>query len=94
MVLDNTVDKELVKVEMTLLINLLDTIKQTKKDLNMSGWIHMPKYSEENVYYRLMCGNYEAFAHVQIGMMLWGESSEENMKTMIMHFKKAVLYII
>ena len=49
---------ESIKVEMTLLINqLLDTIKQTKKDLNMSRWIHMPKDSEEYQYYRVQCGS-------------------------------------
>jgi len=40
MILDNTVDKELVKVERTMLINnMLSMIDQTKKDLKMSRWI-------------------------------------------------------
>ena len=35
-----------------MLINqLLDTIEQTKKDLNMNRWIHVPKISEEYQYY-------------------------------------------
>ena len=39
---------ESIKVEMTLLTNhLIDTVKRTKKDLNMSRWIHKPKGSVE-----------------------------------------------
>ena len=43
---DNT-DK-VIKVEMTILVNkLLSLVDQTKKDLNMSRWIHMPRHCEE-----------------------------------------------
>ena len=81
---------ESIKVEMTLLTNqLLDTIKQTKKDLNMSRWIHKPKGSVEYQYYKMMCGNYEAFAHQQLGAMLMLDTSEEGFKVMITHYKKA-----
>jgi len=81
---------EAVKVDMTLLINqLLDTIKQTKKDLNMSGWIHMPKASEEYAYYIMLCGEYEAYAYGQLGAMLKSDSSEEGFKIMVTHYKKA-----
>ena len=90
MALHDTVDKEMVKVERTLIINhLLDTIAQTKKDLNMSGWIHMPKSSEEYHYYTMLCGNYESFAHHELGSMLMSDTSEEGFKVMITHFKKA-----
>ena len=81
---------EAVKVEMTLLTNqLLDTIKQTKKDLNMSRWIHKPKGSVEYQYYKMMCGNYEAFAHQHLGAMLMLDTSEEGFKVMVTHYKKA-----
>jgi hypothetical protein len=90
MALHDTVDKEMVKVEMTLLTHqLLDTIAQTKKDLNMSCWIYMPKHSEEYQYYTMLCGNYESFAHHELGSMLMSDTSEEGFKVMITHFKKA-----
>ena len=48
MELVNIVDKEMVKVEMIMLLNkMMSMVNQTKKDLKMSRWIHMPKYSEE-----------------------------------------------
>jgi hypothetical protein len=70
-----------------ILNNLLSMIDQTKKDLKMSGWIHMPKTTEEYVYYRLMCGNYEAYAHMMIGMNF--PFTEEDKNVAIGHFKKA-----
>ena len=79
-----------VKVEMTLLINqLLDRrIDQTKKDYNMSRWIHMPHDSEEYQYYRVLCGEYEAHAYSHLGAILPSDTSEEGFKIMITHFKK------
>ena len=45
------------RTEKTLLINqLLDRIAQTKKELNMSRWIHKPHDSEEYKYYIMLCG--------------------------------------
>ena len=67
---------------------LLSTIDQTKKDLNMSRWIHMPKASEEYHYYRALCNN-EAFVYKQLGGMFLRDSSEEGFKIMITYFKKA-----
>ena len=87
MILDNTVDKELVKVERTMLVNnMLSMIDQTKKDLKMSRWIHMPKDSEEYQYYGLLCGNYEAFAHDNLGITAY---TNEGAEIAIAHFKKA-----
>ena len=81
---------EVHKTERTMLINnMLSIINQTKKDLNMSRWIHMPKASEEYQYYRILCGNYEALAHMQIGMNLSSDTSEEGKNVVIGHFKKA-----
>ena len=65
-----------------LINNLLSMVNRTKKDLNMSRWIHMPRHSEEYQYYKMMCGTYEAFAYTQLGRMLSGE-------TKIIHYKKA-----
>ena len=82
---------ESIKVEMTLLTNqLIDTVKRTKKDLNMSSWIHMPHDdSVEYQYYKMMCGKYEAFAHQQLGSILRSDTSEEGFKVMMTHYKKA-----
>jgi hypothetical protein len=92
-IIDQTKKKyEVIKVETESIVNhLLTMVDQTKKDLKMSGWIHMPKGSEEYEYYSILCGNYEAFAHVHLAtmIMLSGDTSEESMKTMITHYKKA-----
>ena len=78
---------EVIKEEMTMLINqLLDTIEQTKKDLNMNRWIHMPKTSEEYQYYTGL-GGCEAYAHIMIATTL--ALTEEGTKVAIGHFKKA-----
>ena len=89
-VFSNTVDKELVKVEMTLLLNkMISMVDQTKKVYKMSRWIHMPKYSEEYQYYRVLCGEYEAHAYSHLGAILTSDASEEGFKIMITHYKKA-----
>jgi hypothetical protein len=73
----------------TMLINqLLDTVKQTKKDLNMIRWIHKPKGSEEYRYYRLLCVEYEAYAYAELGTLLISDTSEEGFKIAITHYKK------
>jgi len=78
------------RIEKSELVNsLLAMVDQTKKALNMNRWIHMPKASEEYAYYRMLCGNYEAFAYSQLGGMLMLDSSEEGFKIMITHYKKA-----
>ena len=76
--------------DITMLINqLLDTVKQTKKDLNMSGWIHMPKSSEDYHYYRALCIDYEAYVHHQLVGTFLQDASEEGNKVAIGHLKKA-----
>jgi hypothetical protein len=48
----------------------------------------MPKTSEENLYYTVFCGNYEAYAHMMIATSL--DFTEESKKgARIEHFKKA-----
>ena len=83
---------EVDKTERTMLINnMLSIINQTKKDLNMSRWIHMPKASVEYQYYKALCGNYEAFAYSNLGIVSFtGDfSDEESQIAMMMHLKKA-----
>ena len=54
-------DTGTIKVEFEMLIKkLLSMVDQTKKVLNMSGWLHMPPTSLEYQYYKLLCGDYEA----------------------------------
>ena len=47
----------------------------------------MPRDSEEYEYYKFLCGNYEAYASHQLGVLLC-DSSEDGVKTAITYFKK------
>jgi len=86
----NEVDKT---ERMMLISNMLSMVNQTKNDLNMSRWIHMPKASEEYKYYKMLCGNYEAYAHLQFATSLdltegiYATQEDENVA--IGHLKKA-----
>ena len=85
-VLRRSTHQEMERVEMTKLINMID---QTKKDLNMSRWVHKPHSSEEYQYYKALCGDYEANAYSRLGILLLGDTSEESKKIAITHLKKA-----
>jgi hypothetical protein len=74
------------KLESTI-DHLLSIIDRTKKDLKMNSWVHKPKTSEEYQYYKMICGEYEAYAHMQIAMTF--NLTEEGQKLAIGHFKKA-----
>ena len=78
-------DKETVIVESKKMLSIID---HTTEELMMSGWIHMPKYSEEYKYNQALCGNYEAFAHVRFAMGSLDGSDDSN-KVAIGHLKKA-----
>jgi hypothetical protein len=83
-------DKEIVKVETKIRINkLLSMIDEAKKDLNMSRWVHMPQDSVEYQYYKVLCGQYEAFAYYMLGEILLRDKSEESNKLAITHFRTA-----
>ena len=64
---------------------LLSMIDKTKNELNMSRWVHMPKDSEEYLYYKTLCGNYEAFFYDDLGAIL----KRAGNPIAISHFKKA-----
>ena len=66
---------------------LMTIIDQTKTKYKMSSWIHMPKTSNEYQYYIALCGNYEAFAHLMIGLSV--DLTKEGKQVAIGHFKKA-----
>jgi hypothetical protein len=78
-------DKETVIVESKKMLSIID---HTTEELMMSGWIHMPKYSEEYKYNQALCGNYEAFAHIRFAMGSLDGSDDSN-KVAIGHLKKA-----
>jgi hypothetical protein len=66
------------RMEMTMLLNkLISMVDQTKIDLKMSRWIHMPKDSEEYEYNKFLCGSCEAYAYNNLGAKSQLDSSEE-----------------
>ena len=78
-------DKETVKVDSKKMLSIID---HTTEELKMSGWIHMPKYSEEYKYNEALCGNYEAFAHIRFAMGSLDGSDDSN-KVAIGNLEKA-----
>ena len=56
------------KMEKVRIINklfLLLMVAQTKQDIKMKSWIHMPKDSDEYEYYSILSGDFEAFAYTK-----------------------------
>ena len=43
------------EIKESIVNRLLTMVDKTKKDLKTSGWIHMPKGSEEDEYYKALC---------------------------------------
>ena len=79
------------KTEELLIHNLLSMIDQTKKDFKINSWLHMPHDSGEYKYYCAIRGEYEAFLYDALGMNNTStDSSTEEFKAMITHFKKAL----
>ena len=63
-------DKGTLKVECeTLIKKLLSMVDQTKKDLKMRGWLHMPPTSDKYQYYKMLCGGCEADGYQYLGTM-------------------------
>jgi len=80
---------EILQPVITLSNNLLTMVDQTKKDLKMSGWIHMPKGSVEYEYYKVLCGEYEAFAHLHLGRITKSlDMTEKENQIALGHMKK------
>jgi hypothetical protein len=83
-------DKGSIKVEFEMLIKkLLSMVDQTKKDLNMSGWLHMPPTSLEYQYYKMLCGDYEADGYQSLGMISYFDQTEASDKRSIKNYQKA-----
>ncbi len=83
-------DKGILKVECEMLIKkLLSMADQTKNDLKMSSWLHMPPISDEYQYYKMLCGDYEAVGYRYLGVMTSFETSEASDKRSITYIQKA-----
>jgi hypothetical protein len=83
-------DKGTLKVECEMLIKkLLSMVDQTKKDLKMSRWLHMPPTSDEYQYYKLLCGNFEAVGYRYLGMIVSFDTTEASYKRSIKYYQKA-----
>jgi hypothetical protein len=82
---EDAVEKE------TQLNKLLSMVDQTKKELKMNRWVHLPKDSEEYGYYRLLCGDFEAFAYDLLGDLISarGYITGKGIQSGIFHYKKA-----
>jgi len=79
---------------MTMLLNkLISMVDQTKIDLKMSRWIHMPKDSEEYEYYKFLCGSCEAYAYNNLGAKSQLDSSEEVSQLGIKSWKKSPCHL-
>jgi len=63
-------------------------VDQTKKDLKMRGWLHMPPTSDEYQYYKV-CGHYQADGYQDLGMMTSLDHTEASYKRSITHYQKA-----
>ena len=83
-------DKGTLKVECEMLIKkLLSMIDQTKKDLKMSSWLHMPPTSDEYQFYKLLCGHYEALGYRYLGTIASLDHTEASYKRSIKYHQKA-----
>ena len=83
-------DEGNIKVEFEMLIKkLLSMVDQTKKDLKMSSWLHMPPTSDECQYYKVLCGHYEADGYQSLGVMSSLNHTEASYKRSITYYQKA-----
>ena len=83
-------DKGTLKVECEMLIKkLLSMVDQTKKDLKMSSWLHMPPTSDEYQFYKLLCGHYEALGYRNLGEIAILDHTEASYKRSITYYQKA-----
>ena len=83
-------DKGILKMECEMLIKKsLSMVDQTKKDLKMSSWLHMPPTSDEYQYYKLLCGDFEASGYMNLGVMTSLDQTEASYKRSITYFQKA-----
>ena len=83
-------DKGILKMECEMLIKKsLSMVDQTKKDLKMSSWLHMPPISFEYLYYKLLCGGYQADGYQSLGTLASLDKTEASIKRSIKYYQKA-----
>jgi hypothetical protein len=83
-------DKGTLEVECEILIKkLLSMVDQTKKDLKMSSWLHMPPTSFEYQFYKLLCGDFEAVGYQSLGMISHFDQTEASDKRSFKNYQKA-----
>ena len=88
-------DKWTLKVECEMLIKkLLSMVDQTKKDLKMRGWLHMPPTSLEYQYYKLLCVDFEADGYRYLGTIASLDQTEASDKRSITYFTRGDLISI
>lgn len=67
----------------------ISKVEQTKKDLKMDGWVHLPKNNSLYMQYEVLRGCYEAYAYTRLGMILDLIGTEESYEGAIKWYKKA-----
>jgi hypothetical protein len=83
-------DKGVLKMECEMHVKeLLSMVDQTKKDLKMSGWLHMPPPTNEYQYYKMLSGDYEAALYILLGKMAAMDQTEASDKRSITYYQKA-----
>jgi hypothetical protein len=68
---------------------LLTMINQTKKDLNMTRWVHMPKNSFEYQYYKMLVGSIEVQGLSILGRLMCSDNTDASSKIGLVNFVKA-----
>ena len=80
----------LMKVECKALSEKLSTmVNQTKTDLKMTRWVHMPKNSFEYQYYKMLVGSIEVQGLSILGRLMCTDYTEASSKIGLVHFVKA-----
>ena len=72
-----------------LIKKLLLMVDQTKKDLKMRGWLHMPPTSDEYQYCKMLCGGFEANGYMNLGALASFDKTEASYKRSITYYQKA-----
>ena len=83
-------DEGILKMECEMLVKkLMSMVDQTKKDLKMSGWLHMPPTSFEYQYYKLLCRHYESSGYIHLGFVASLDQTKPSIKGSITYYQKA-----
>ena len=67
----------------------MSMVDRTKKDLNMSRWLHMPPASFEYRYCKCLCGYYKAAGYEYLGAVMSFDIAEASYTRSITYIQKA-----